>query len=298
MGAALHIGSFPANKLPIIESYYKNCALETTLAGRLNTGSAQHFSTLQQLIDNMRKSVEQIHVIVNHGNDSQGLLIPFAKGTAFNATGMAIDDISNPADEAKNGCPAVYRSNLKNSASRMGISQSALVHLAETLALLRKKQPIIEVRGCNIGKSTTLLQDYKKLFGALRITAPKGRMFYMTIGPFKPVAQTMASLSTGKPKTANTRRRFFNPPAGVAALAAAGPICIDIRDIDGHTNVDSESFMDHPSLATSWAVQLDGAWAAPSNYSGRFTLPVIWDDAKATYHCETEPGFAGMLAFA
>jgi len=92
----------------------------------------------------------------------------------------------------------------------MGVQPAAVIRLAGKLPALRTKPRIVEIRGCNIGAGKHLL-DYKRAWGAARVSAPKCRMFYVRIAPHRPARnQTMGGLSGARPITANTRRRFFS----------------------------------------------------------------------------------------
>src|SRR5205807_51783 len=112
------------------------------------------------------------------------------------------------------------------------------------------------------------------VFGAAMITAPNCRVFYLRIRPGRPPSGTSISQLAGQaPSTLNTRRRLFQPPS-----TSMGPLLVDVRDIDGHTRVDSPlSVLDNPAQAPSWAEILTGRW---SNTASEFVLPVLWNDSE------------------
>jgi hypothetical protein len=302
--AVVHIGAMP--KAEIVREFYQKCGLETLDAARIQVGELLSFSTLEGLVDKMISRTEAIQIVVNHGSSDKGLHIPFVPGAKFNATGPMMSDLATLATDA--GILAKGRARLtednqkvKNAAQMMGTNAASVIRLAEKLVKLREKKTIIEIRGCNVGANPGFLRDYKKAFGAARVTAPGCRMFYLRIKPHKPgKGVTMGDLSGDKPKTGNTRRRFISyimiDPADIA-LNNASPIIIDVRDIDGHSQVDSESFMNDPKLAAVWAAKLNGAWKqAPTGFGNdQFVLPVMWDDNEPSYHCPHDGSYRKKL---
>ncbi len=289
--AAVHIGNM--SKSEIVREYYEKCGLETIGPGRITTGEIKMFSTLEGLIDLLQSRSETQQVVVNHGNDTQGLLIPFASGTSFNATGSLIGKLSSLADVAGSGGLSPSSFDVTDAARKMGVTPAAAIRLAEKFAKLRQKKLLIHIRGCNVGKNRPMLVDYKKAFGAIGITAPSCRMFYLRIVPHKPgKGQTVGGLSGQSPTTANTRRRFFDDPIGIL-----WPTIIDIRDIDGHTKVDTESFIEHPKNVPSWAEVIDGQWrqAPLGPGTNQFVLPVMWENTESSYHCPLETGWRQKL---
>ena len=97
----------------------------------------------------------------------------------------------------------------------------------------------------------------------------------------------MQSLAAGQPKTPNTRRREFRDPA-----VAAGPLIIDVRDIDGHEHVDTESFMDTPARVTEWAVKILSLWGGAGS---SFVLEVLWENSEPSYHTPLDVSYRQKL---
>jgi hypothetical protein len=301
-GAAVHIGViFNAG---LVREYFQRCALETPSKGaaRFPTGEISSFATLEELLDHLLARDETTHVIVNHGNDKDGLLVPFAAGAQHNATGRAIEDLSALANEARFFLLA--RAHLPPDSPKvtrlapiMGVRPATVARLAEKLAEVRKKKLRLEIRGCNIGKNATMLKNYKAAFGADAVTAPSCRMFYVRILPHKPRRGTsLGQLSGQQPTTAKTRRRLFAIPRRLPE-----PLIVDVRDIDGHTKVDSESFMDVPTRAIDWAVEINGIWKQSPQGTGndRFVLPVMWEDENdPSYHCPLDVSYRQKLVSA
>ena len=288
----VHIGNI--GRASLVREFYERCGMESGI----RIGSITTFSTLEGLIDNMLAHDESEHVIVNHGKSDQGLLIPFTRETRYSSTGPVMDRLTSYADLIPQACLNLDHPEMKNTAAMMGVPPASVMRLAEKLVKLRKKHLAIEIRGCNIGVDPTMLASYVRAFGAARVTAPQCRMFYMRIKPHKPnqkKGETIERLAGEKPAGGRARRRMF---AELAAASSDSSIIIDIQDIDGHTQVDSESFMNEPPHALEWAIKLNGAWKQSPTGTGndQFVLPVMWDDNEPSYHCPRDAGYLGKLA--
>lgn len=291
--AVVHIGPLPKREL--IARYYRRCGLETIGMGRITVGAQITFDTFDQLLDNMSNRGERFQIVVNHANPNRGLIVPFATGSQFNATGDVISQLSAAADR---GTASVAPNVVADLASQMGVSRDAALRMVQKLSAVRARTPFIEFRGCNIGADLGMLERYKRAFGAVSVCGPNCRMFYLPIAPHRPGrGETMRSIAAGRPNTGKTRRRLFE---GVSdfTLEAAGPLVIDVRDIDGHTQVDNEAFMDKPGEAVVWAIALNGAWQQASSAVGsnEFVLPVLWDNQETTFHAPLDFGFRSHLA--
>jgi hypothetical protein len=280
----------------IIERFYRQCGLETIGPGRIRTGTMSRFTSLEDLFDKLLAGEPNSHqVVVSHGHAEHGLLIKFARESAFTATGAVIALLSTLANAAAKGTLAADDANLKNAATMMGVTVATAQRLADKLNKLRARKLIIHIRGCNIGANPTLLSAYKSAMGAVAITAPNVRMVYAGINPRKPPRGISMGDLVGdvKPKMPHTRRRFFPWPEN----SYVGPIIIDIRDIDGHTRLDTETFINDPALTPHWATKLNGEWkqAPKATNSTSFVLPVLWDNNESTWHAPLEEGYRRKL---
>lgn len=279
----------------IIERFYRQCGLETIGPGRLKTGPISNFSSLLDLLDKLLASDANTQIIVSHGSSEHGLLIKFTAQSKFNATGAIIEELSILADLLKKSGLTTSSERLIKAAQMMGIKAEAALRLLEKLNLVRLKKLILHIRGCNIGANPTLLKAYKKAFGAAAITAPNARMIYSTISPHKPPKGVSMGDLVGdvKPKLPKTRRRLFPWPEN----SYVGPLIIDIRDIDGHTQLDSEAFINDPKLTPQWATRINGQWrqAPKAANSSSFVLPVLWADGENTWHAPLEDGYRKKL---
>src|SRR5215813_1842769 len=136
--AAVQIGNMPRND--IVRDYYNRCGFETIGPARIPTGDIKTFSTLEELIDLLLSRSELHQVIVNHGNDSKGLLIPFAAGTKYNATGLMMGTLSRLANRASSGSLSSSDKDVVNAASMMGVTAAVVIRIADKLVKLRQKK--------------------------------------------------------------------------------------------------------------------------------------------------------------
>ena len=292
--AAVHVGNVGTpQRREIIHDFYQRCGRETIGPAQVKTGEIQNFTTLEELVDHLLEGDEFIQIVVNHGNPEHGLLIPFTRESPYNATGGVIAQMASLAVEYQRGCPVKDPPGVVDLASKMGVRPAVAVRLLEKLGALIYKEMILEIRGCNIGKSQYLLRAYKKVFSAKAFTAPKCRMFYLRIVPHRPPhGVSMAALTARRPALPGSRRRSFS-----ASGNPFGSLIIDVRDIDGHSRVDSEAFMDDPHQAFNWGAKLDGEWRIAPQGTGnnRFVLPVLWDNDESSWHTPLEETYRQKL---
>jgi hypothetical protein len=292
--AVVHVST----NMQLAAEYYQRCGLDVMGPARITTGRIINFSSLEELIDHMISRDELYQIVVSHGSSTHGLLTPFVRGGSHNATGAMMQDLAKLAHDSVFfllGKAHLPNDNLlvKDAALKMGVRPEVVVRIAEKLVSLRKKKMIVLIRGCNIGANETMLKAYKLAFGCMMISAPKCRMFFLRIRPHLPGrGQTMSGLSSGRATTANTRRRFFQQPK---VGNVTSPIIIDVRDIDGHTRVDNESFISATIATNAWAKEFNKEWngGLPNN----FILPVMWDNDESSYHCPNETGYRTKLTF-
>jgi hypothetical protein len=292
--AVVHIG--PVGDRSIVNRFYERCGLEHVGPARISVADRLPYDTLEQLIDNIQIRPEMTHVVVNHGSDSQGLIVKYVTHALHNATGEAIGRLADAASAT--GSLDASSSKTKDLASRLGASSQDTLRLIAKLANLRKTARVIAIRGCNIGQNPVMLREYKRAFGAAMVTAPKGRMFYQPVHPNKTSQQhSLASLRTGKPHTGKTRRRVFESTTDSALRNA--PIVIDVQDVDGHAKTKSFSFMDDPDNAVKWAVAINGAWRQVHSGPGSddFIMQVMWNNQETSYHTCYDASYVSKLVF-
>jgi hypothetical protein len=308
--AVVHIGPFDNSPgaRGIIRRFYEKCGREVIGPARIATGDILLFDTLEELIDHMQHRSERFHVVVCHGNSTEGILVPFTREAprGSNATGLVIDALASlgttslPAKVARglpltpgSGTDEGYEWPLVDVASKMQVPYAAAARLVAKLAAVRPGS--IEFRGCHLAENDpnlSLLRSYKNAFHALSLSAPDARMFYLGMVPGRPrPPATIASMATATPG-GKTRRRVFQdttkPP-----LADAGPLILDVTDLDGHTRVRPEATMDAPAKVVAWASEIDGAWSGSAGDG--FVTQVIWVDSETSYHTPWDVSFRAHL---
>jgi hypothetical protein len=288
MSAPVHVGISGGSG--IVNDFYRLSARESIGPALIETETnTRAFTTLEELVDHLAASNEQTHVIVNHGSPTQGLLIKFTANSPHNATGLVAQALSALVAAQAAGTLPIFDPALVNVAAQMGITPFETVQLLAKLVPLRSRNLLLHFRGCNLGGNTSLLNGYKLLFGAVVITAPNCRMFYLRIRPAARAAASILAMENQPPSTTNTRRRVFRPSGN----NPAGPLLVDVRDIDGHTNVDSPlSLAEQPAAVPSWGELLTGRW---SGTGAEFVLPVLWNDTEGSFHCPVEVGYRQRL---
>jgi hypothetical protein len=292
--AVVYIGKI--HRADVIREYYTRCGLEMFKPNvRIPVKDILDYVTFEDLVDKMLTRSEWVHLIVSHGSPEGGLLMPLAKGSSHNSTGMVMDDLAVLAETHKclrSDAPG-YSGRIQYVADSMGVKPAVVTRVAEKLGMLQRKSFIVEIRGCNIGQDPDMLRRYRRAFAHMT-SAPKCRMFYLRIEPGRPPrGTTMADLRFGRPTQPLTRRRYFSD----TFQGEAGPIVIDITDVDGHTNVRPAGFMNDPQFASSWANRFLTIWKQAPHGAGnnRFVLPVMWDNLESTYHLPLENGFSDKL---
>lgn len=279
----------------LIEEYYQQCGLETVGAGQITVNGLGRYTTFEGLIDALQSASQPQNVIVNHGSGDDGLLVPMCKETAFNKTGTVIGDLSGLADMAAQG-PIDPRNVptkvlLDGVAQDMNVKQSVVLRLVDKLVKLRQKRLTLHFRACNMDDSV-MMAAYKSAFGAQMISSHPCRLLFLPflLDQMKP-GKHVAEFSDAN-NAAATRLRTFEDPIGLLS-----PIILAIHDIDGHTHVEQESFIEERSLdqVHGWAEFLVRQWGDPA--PARFVVPIMWDNKELTFHCPLEVGWRGKLQF-
>jgi hypothetical protein len=288
------LGSFKG--ADIIKTFYERCGLETIGPGRIPTGAIISYTTLEDLIDKLVSVESQQVIVVSHGHSEHGLIMKFTQASPHNATGLMIDELADLADKHAKSPLSDSDRDVTNAAAKMGIKPTGALNLVKKLVTLRAKKKMVHVRGCNLGASSSLMRGYKRAFGLVGITAPNCRNVYSGINTKKPPkGTTVDAIGARTPKFAKTRRRLFTWPQN----APVGSLVIDVRDIDGHTRLESEAFLADPSQASQWGDRLLGTWrqAPQGTNSNSFILQLFWDNGETSWHAPLEDGFRQKLVF-
>jgi hypothetical protein len=275
----------------IVNDYYLFAHRDTDARrGHIETEAATRaFRTLDDLLDHILETPDQTHVIVAHGSPEQGLLIRFRRTSKLDATGPVLGGIADLVDAFAQATRPLSDDKLNKVASATGLSPFEVRELVAKFARVQERKPILHFRGCNLGRNTGTLADLKRVFGAVRITAPNCRMLYIRINPRAQSADSIARLAAHGNPDPKTRRRSFQPPS----TSSVGPLLIDVRDKDGHANVDSpQSFIVRRAEVPTWAEFLLGRWEGTQ---GEFVLPILWEDTERSFHCPLEDGYRKRL---
>lgn len=287
-----------------VNEYYINCGLETIGPGQIATVGLRTYTTFEGLVDVLLTRTEVHQVIVNHGNSDNGLLVPCMKETGFSETGKVIGDLSGLADRMEKGTfdprNPINKVLLDGAAKDMKVSSAVVLRIAAKLILLRKRSFIFHFRACNM-KDPVLVEKYKKAFGARMITYHPSRLFFLRfiLDQMNP-GFSVASFPDNSSETARLRK--FDDPIGLLS-----PMMLAIHDIDGHTRVEQESFIERrsPGQILGWAKFLLRQWRESS--PGGFVVPIMWQNTKDieeingkkthTFHCPLEDGWRKLLKF-
>ncbi|WP_343714760.1 peptidoglycan-binding domain-containing protein [Inquilinus sp.] len=276
----------------LVDDYYLNCGFETVGPGQITTSSPDHYATFEELIDILLRRAEPQQVIVNHGNPSQGLLMPFARGTQFTATGGAIFNLSELANSAEQGPLDPDSFGVRDTSALMGVPPATTIRIVNKLVALRKKRLILHFRACNIGGNRGMVSTYKAAFGAAMITFHGCRLLFVEVRPAQIKAGRSIDEFRGFANTVRRRIRVFDDPIGLLS-----PLALQIDDIDGHTRVATIAVIEQllAGQAGGWAEFMVRRWrqASPS----AFVMPVMWENGELTYHCPLEEGWRRKLQF-
>ena len=162
-----HIGSVGSGA-KIIFDYYNLCGLETIGPARIEVGSLKRYITFEGLIDSLIAATEIQHVIVNHGDESVGLLVKFCLESTLRQTGLVIGGLAELADKAEKGPLNPNDPDTKPFLDKVmkdaKVSQAVVSRIVQKLVTLRKKGLLLHFRACNL-KHDFLARHYKRAFG-------------------------------------------------------------------------------------------------------------------------------------
>lgn len=281
--AMVHIGPFKDSRENIIVDYYNYCRLETIdVNPRIETGEIRRYRTLEELIGAIAASPQDTHIIVNHGDVDSGLIVPFTRETSVNSTGREAGSLANlarlpgPLTETSYGVVV--------SAQQMAVKPKVALRLIDAVKSLLDRPRVIHLRGCNMGGNLDLLERYKRLFNAQKITAPSVRMFYLRVDP-KMLGNKTIEVRATEALGEKTRRRLFTPPS-----SEQGPLLLEVKDLDGHSDVTNDSYLADLMKTIPWAKTLTGRWTRDR---GSFVLPVLW--SGNSFYCPLEGDYQRLL---
>lgn len=291
--AALMIGPLGGRE-HIVQDFYRGCPVEPAVAAWATIEAQSTYTTLEGLFDLLIRQERQQVIIVNHGSVApvpqvsalQGLIVPFAQGATANATGAMISSLarlSASAGTLTENDPAV-----DDAAQRMTVSRATALRLIQKLAQVRQKQRVIHLRGCHVGENQDLCRTYKSAFNAILFTAPRCRMLYGGVNPFRQTQAQLQRLSTQRPPQANIRRRSFAWPGNPTRL-----LVLDVEDQDGHTHFTSTAHIENRNEATLMASLLIRQWNGPD--PTRFMYAALWANNEPSYIVPQDPEYTTHL---
>ena len=290
-----HIGPM-ASGAKIVSDYYQLCGLETIGPAQIEVGFPKSYTTFEGLIDALIAAPEFQQVIVNHGDESFGLVVKFCQESTLRQTGLVIGGLAELADKAEKGPLNPNDSDTKLFLGKVmkdaNVSQAVVFRIVQKLVKLRKKGLVIHFRACNF-KHDFLVRHYKRAFGARMITFHGTRLLFLRIVPqqFKPGNTVDGQLATN-PSDATRRFRGFHD-----SLGEISSILIGVLDKDGHTQVEAFTLIERriASDVHGWAEALLRRWKAKESLE--FVVPVMWDNDERTFHCPLEIGWRQKLRF-
>ena len=277
----------------VVESFYRHCARETIASGRLVTSGLRTYTTFEGLLDLLLTRSMPQQVIVNHGDDLRGLLIPWCRETSGNRDTLAnIGTLAKVAAAIEQGTDNDGNNDFTDALATLkfmiDMSRPVALRLARKLVGVRKKQLTLHIRACHISQQGA--QTYKDAFKAQQITFHSVRLLFMEIKPAKFKPGHSAKDFPFSNNTQLDRARVFEDPFGeLATLVIA---ILDRRRVLVHGQVVLRherdfSFMDRivPSEIHEWAETIIGAWTGPPD---RFVLPAMWDANERSFACPFE----------
>lgn len=184
----------------LVANHYRNFDLEPGPASGMDLvidvpSSDGRFSTFLELIQLLTKNaLQETVLVVNHGmSDAQdnplGLILPLtsSSGSAWNPEQYTLGLLAgfvgkNPTDA--DYATAEQGSSVQNAQGQtVTLPSGTLKPLDTALRALRalNKLKRVELRACNLGGNTTVLQLLGKVLGVSKIVAPQVHMFYCAL---------------------------------------------------------------------------------------------------------------------
>jgi hypothetical protein len=284
------------SRVTIVSDYYRLCGLENIGPGQIEIGSLRSYTTFEGLIDTLLANSEFHQVIVNHGDESVGLLVQLCQESSLRQTGLVIGALAELADLAEKGPLNPNDTDTKLFLGKVmrdaGVLQAVVNRIVQKLVKLRKKSLAIHFRACNF-KHDFLARHYKRAFGARIVTFHGTRLLFLRIVPQQFTAgHTVDGELATHPSDATRRFRGFHD-----SLGEISSMLIGVLDKDGATHVETFTLIEHrsPKEILGWAEALIRKWKVKNPLE--FVVPVMWDNSEKTFHCPMESGWREKLRF-
>jgi hypothetical protein len=292
-----------------VESFYRGCQFETSMAGWVpidNAAAPLRYSTFERLLQLLTTQPQEQVIIVNHGSvktvDANplsapaGLICPFTSGNSFSATGGIIGQLGQLAPKAATLTDADWA--VKQLAGDMGVTPTKALAFVKLVAEVRKQRRIIHIRGCNIGLNEDLCVQYRDAFNALGLTAPKGFMFFSRVLPIRTARAKMlaeraskpAQLPGSKPMDPQKRRRVFPWPGDADKMLI---LDVEIKAVGNGHKFPTDAYMDNPAEAALFANLLVSRWAGSP--PTQFFVQGIWPEGEISYFVPQDIGYRRHL---
>lgn len=313
--AVVHVND-AMNNFEVIKDYYSFCKVEYIGPYRgMRIDRLSFFRNFVELTERLLffAPFSSYHVIVTHGTPDKGLLIRFSKNSTSNATGPMISDLIKIVKKVEAGKLSKSLDRFQDpdldqiKALTRTTDNADALNIAENLAKIRKRQLVISVRGCNIGKNMILMNSYKEAFNAPRLLAPESRNLFVRIKPDPGTKMTEPQLQrlklTKHPRYQTDKTLASLPVKSIRRRFFAGekndklqPIVIDVIDHDGHENVEAMVYILNLGDAVGWARTLNGAWTRQNE--SQFVLQVMWENTEDSWHYPRELSFTKKIRVA
>jgi len=261
------------------------------------------FTTFLELIKQLTVFADSGTVlIVNHGMSDQndkalGLILPLTTGSTWNPEEYTLgllagfigktpsdDDYKKAETQSTMQAPGHHTVNMPI---------GTLKPLDTALRALRDKRRLtrLEIRACNLGGNTTVMQLLGQVLGVKIVVAPQVHMFYSKIGPPGPLAGDATGF-------ANWKKRHVRSRTFVEAVAS-NPRMVAIQ-VNGHhahrtidfntTNVDVKWFIERFVCPGSGYIP-----SAPGKTARVNTLSFSGMDVNHSFALAQEPDYANNL---
>ena len=281
----------------LVIRYYRDCGLETIGPARISTANLQAYTTFEGLIDLLLTRSGQQQVIVNHGDKSHGLRVPWcreSKDATLQTRNIGV--VAKIADMMEEGTATKTNIDFQNAVDTAVFSlatpERAVLRIAEKLVRVRKKSLILHLRACHLQREDAVA--YKAGFRALSLSFHSVRLLFLRVRPVRFAAGQSAALFPFSNNTVKDRARVFTDPFDeLPVMVILGR---DTFDRQGRPMIDSAAFVDElvPAKIQQWAETLIGRWTGPPT---DFVLPVMWADNDRSYSCPSEDGWREHLQF-
>jgi peptidoglycan hydrolase-like protein with peptidoglycan-binding domain len=279
----------------LVARYYRDGGLETVGGQRVSTLNSRPYTTFEGLFDVLLTRGGQPQVIVNHGDPSHGLRVPWCRESRDSTQQTRnIGDVARIASLMEQGTATKanpeFQDAVDTAVFSLAAPERAVLRIAEKLVQVRKKSLILHLRACHIQREDALA--YKAGLRAQSLSFHSARLLFLRVKPVRFAQGQSAALFPFSQNTVRDRARvFIDPFDELPTLVILGR---DTFDRQGRPIVDSAAFVDDlvPAKIQKWAETLIGRWTGPPT---DFVLPAMWADNERSYSCPAEDQWRAQL---